>query len=218
MDPFMGLNCSPGLDWSVQAINPSDHDNTIASAPIRNVGRKSSGGKTPGRYWTSIWLRKPTLLTLIALFTALVASLIVLLTVELSRDGIPPTLSSNHYVWTYGPTAVLVVFLSLWRQVDYYCKPMQPWQEMYESPKDADNSLMLNHISPVLIISWIRAVHRRHVPVAASVTGFTTMKLIILFSTGLLVLRPTVISRSQPITLTTAFTTEGIMEDCTSKR
>jgi hypothetical protein len=204
----MDSNCSLGPDLSPQAAGPSDRDSIDTPALIGNVRRDSPEDETPGKYWTSIWLRKPTLLALIALFTALVASLIVLLTVAKAHDGIRPTLSSNRYAWTYGPTAVLVVVLGLWRQVDYYCKLMQPWQEMYKSPKDADNSLMLDYVSPILVTSWIRAVRRRHIPVAASIAGFTIMKLIILFSTGLLVLTPTVVTTSQPITLTTSFATD----------
>lgn len=114
----------------------------------------------------------------------------------------------NHYAWTYGPTAVLVIVLSLWRQVDYYCKLMHPWQKMYKSPTDAVDSFMLDYVSPLLITSWIRAVRRRHIPVAASIAGFIILKLIILFSTGLLVLSPTAVSRPQAITLVTDFNTE----------
>jgi hypothetical protein len=193
-------------DLSTQHEKPYDHDGIDNLTLSEDVGLESPEDETPGRYWTSLWLRKPTLLALIALFTALVASLVVLLIVERAHDGIRPTLSSNRYAWTYGPTAVLVVVLSLWRQVDYYCKLMQPWQEMHESPKDADNSLMLDYVSPILITSWIKAVRRRHIPVVASIAGFTIMKLIILFSTGLLVLTPTVLTRPQPLALTTSFT------------
>ena len=200
MEPAIELTCLPGYHFSSKSARPSDHEISDLQALIEDSEQEFPENELPGRYWTSIWLRKPTLLALIALFTALVASLIVLLVVEQDDDGIRPTLSSNHYVWTYGPTAVLVIVLSLWRQVDYYCKLMQPWQEMSKSPKDADNSLLLDYISPPLLTSWVQAVQRRHIPVAASVAGFAIMKLIILFSTGLLVLTPTTVTGLQNIT------------------
>jgi hypothetical protein len=208
MEPTTNSTCSPEPDLSRQSANPYDHDNVDTLTLTRGIEPESREDETPGRYWTSIWLRKPTLLALIALFTALAASLVVLLTVEQAHDGIRPSLSTNHYAWTYGPTAVLVVVLSLWRQVDYYCKLMQPWQEMYTGSKDAGNSLMLDYISPLMITSWIRAIRRGHTPVAASIAGFTIMKLIILFSTGLLVLTPTAVTRPQPMTFTTNFSTD----------
>ena len=80
---------------------------------------------------------------------------------------------------------------------------------MSKSPKDADNSLLLDYISPPLLTSWVQAVQRRHIPVAASVAGFAIMKLIILFSTGLLVLTPTTVTGLQNITLTTAFAADA---------
>jgi hypothetical protein len=208
MEPRTDMTCSSGSDLSTQSAIPYNNDVIDTPTLTEYIELESPEDKTPESNWTSVWLRKPTLLALIALFTALIASLIVLLTVEQAHDGIRPSVSSNHYAWTYGPTAALVVVLSLWRQVDYYCKLMQPWQEMSESAKDADNSLMLDYVSPLLVTSWIRAVRRRHVPVAASITGFTVLKLVILFSTGLLVLRPTLVSRRHPITLTTGFATD----------
>jgi hypothetical protein len=205
MKPRIDSNRSPEPDLSTQSATPYNNESIDTATLNDYVEPGSPEDETHGSYWTSIWLRRPTLLALVALFTALIASLIVLLTVEQAHDGIRPSLSSNHYAWTYGPTAVLIIVLSLWRQVDYYCKLMQPWQEMYKGPKDADNSLMLDYISPLMITSWIRAVRRGHIPVAASIAGFTVMKLIILFSTGLLVLTPTMVTRPQPITLTTSF-------------
>lgn len=205
MEPPIELTCLPGYHFSSKTATPPNNENSDTQALIEDVEYDFPENELPGRFWTSIWLRKQTLLALISLFTALIASLVVLWTMDQAHDGIHPVLSSNHYVWTYGPTAVLVVVLSLWRQVDYYCKLMQPWQEMYKSPKDAENSLLLDYVSPTLITSWVRAVHRRHIPVVASISGFAIMKLIILLSTGLLTLTPTTMTGLQGITLTTAF-------------
>jgi hypothetical protein len=168
MKPRIDSNRSPEPDLSTQSATPYNNESIDTATLNDYVEPGSPEDETHGSYWTSIWLRRPTLLALVALFTALIASLIVLLTVEQAHDGIRPSLSSNHYAWTYGPTAVLIIVLSLWRQVDYYCKLMQPWQEMYKGPKDADNSLMLDYISPLMITSWIRAVRRGHIPVAVS--------------------------------------------------
>jgi Protein of unknown function (DUF3433) len=85
---------------------------------------------TQHEFWSPKWLHRRTLLVFMALFAAFDASLIALWRSNKAQNGFRLTLSSNHYAWTYGPTAVLVVVLGLWRQVDYYCKILQPWQEM----------------------------------------------------------------------------------------
>jgi len=159
-------------------------------------------------YWSSIWLLKPTLGAFAALFAALAGSLGVLWASNTAQNGFATTLSSNHYTWTYGPTAILTLVVSLWRQVDYYCKAVQPWQELHRGPVDADRSVLLDYIGPMNIMSFPKAVRNRHLPVVASILGFALLKLGILVSTGLLVLNPTLEPRTIPVTLNNAFDSE----------
>ena len=63
--------------------------------------------------------------------------------------GLSIRIIQNHYVWTYGPTAVLVIVISFWRQVDYYCKARTPWQEMRNGATKASRSMLLDYISPL---------------------------------------------------------------------
>lgn len=76
---------------------------------------------------------------------------------------------------------------------------------MHRGATNAAQSVLLDYVSPMNITSFTRAVRYRHIPVAASITGFATLKLIILFSTGLLVLTPTSVSDMSPATITTKF-------------
>ena len=157
------------------------------------------------RHWTPFWLRKSTLLAFVVLYTAIAAALIVVWQASRSRNGFSVAAFPNHYAWTYGPTAILIIVLSLWRQVDYSCKIMQPWQELRKGPTKADNSVLLDYVSPMFVTSLITATRRRHYPVAASVAGFIMLKAIILLSTALLVLTPTKSERIGPVALTTNF-------------
>jgi hypothetical protein len=156
-------------------------------------------------YWTSFWLRKPTLFGLAALFIGLLASLIVVWFANKSQHGFRPTLSKNHYAWTYGPTTILVVVLSFWRQVDYHCKLIQPWQELRNGSTSADRSMLLDYLSPLNITSFVRAIRHRHAAVAASIAGFAILKAVVLSSTGLLRLTPVLLTTAHPVTLTTSF-------------
>jgi hypothetical protein len=100
---------------------------------------------------------------------------------------------------------VLVCVLAFWRQVDYYCKLMQPWQELRKGQVDAERSILLNYLSPMHTTSLVQAVRHRHAPIAASISGFIVLKANILLSTGVLVLTPVESTGPQPFTLNTRF-------------
>ncbi|KAI0440641.1 hypothetical protein F4803DRAFT_552925 [Xylaria telfairii] len=157
--------------------------------------------------WRSAWLYKRTLLALIFLFTSLWASLLVLFKYSVAHNGIQLTLSSNHYAWTYGPTAILIIVASLWRQVDYQCKSVQPWRCMQNNASTAEDSVLLDYISPLQVISFYRAASNRHWPVVCSVLGFAILKLIILVSTSLLLLSNTSLANTYDARLATSFST-----------
>ena len=187
---------------STVTTNDPDSD----KAADLTIGRLPDGVQArPREFWTPIWLRKRTLSALAALFASLAAALVVLWTANEAQNGFAPSLSTNHYAWTYGPTAILVVVLSFWRQVDYHCKTMQPWQELHKGCADAQRSVLLDYLSPIHITSLIRAVRYRHTPVIASIAGFVILKIVVLVSTGLLVLTPVSITEQHQVALTTEF-------------
>ncbi|KAH6972861.1 hypothetical protein BKA56DRAFT_555774 [Ilyonectria sp. MPI-CAGE-AT-0026] len=136
------------------------------------------------------WLSNAALVLFCLLFLTCAASLITLDRLIASRDGLALTISSSSYSWTYGPTAILVVILSFWRRVDYYYKSLQPWRELWAGPVPADKSLLLDYITPFQGTSMIRAIKNGHYAVAATIFSFFLLKLIILVSTALFVVAP----------------------------
>jgi len=115
---------------SVPAIVADDHIDNISSEgssqPANDKESNHARLDTAREYWNPLWLRKSTLIALVALFVSLAVALVVLWFIDKAQKGFPIMLTSNHYAWTYGPTAVLVVVISFWRQVEYHCKMMQP--------------------------------------------------------------------------------------------
>jgi hypothetical protein len=160
------------------------------------------------QYWTPIWLRKYTLVGFATLFASLAAALVVLWFTNKQQNGYTTLLGTNHYAWTYGPTAILVVVLSLWRQVEYHCKMLQPWQELRKGTADAERSMLLDYLSPLQVTSFVQAVRYRHPPVAASIAGFAVLKAIVLVSTGLLVLTPVEVTEQRLVTVAAVFDSE----------
>ena len=110
---------------TLQATVADNHTDSIASdgssQTAYNKKDNTAHSDTAHEFWNPFWLRKSTLLALAALFASLATALIALWSSNKAQKGFPITLSSNHYAWTYGPTAMLIIVISFWRQVEYHC-------------------------------------------------------------------------------------------------
>lgn len=106
-----------------------------------------------------------------------------------AQDGLPLTITSSEYSWTYGPTAILVIILSFWRRIDYYYKSIQPWRELQSGPTPASRSVLLDYVSPFQLQTMYKGFKMRHYQVTASILTFFILKGIILISTTLFVVQ-----------------------------
>ncbi|KAI1291624.1 hypothetical protein F5Y03DRAFT_30422 [Xylaria venustula] len=189
-DPYGYPSSHPSLQ-SEQASNRTREDDILA--PHDKV------------LWKPIWLRKRILVLFIGLFTTLWISILLLWRYDIKHNGFGITISSSHYSWTYGPTLLLTIIVSFWRQVDYYCKISQPWMSMGFRIADARKSLLLDYVSPFELKSLYKATKNRHWAVAASNLGFVILKFITVISTVLLQPSPTLLSKSTPVTIMSQF-------------
>lgn len=202
----------PGLSLATDAKDTIGHHPASSQHEEQAIDVTATSVTADQTYWTPIWLRRRFLLALLALLLCLAASLIILFVVNIVYSGFPRMVSISKYTWTYGPTAILVCVLALWRQVDYHCKLMQPWQELSGGQVDAERSMLLDYLSPMHITSLTKAFGLRHVPVAASIAGFMILKVIILLSTGLLILTPMHFTGPQSVVIDTRFNTKSFWE------
>ena len=129
--------------------------------------------------WRPLWLRKWVLAIFAILFAVLLVALLVVRYYVHRDQGLAVAQSTSHYVWTYLPTTVLVVLVALWRPVDYYCKSLTPWAELWKLPTTASKSVLLDYISPFQILSCIRALSHGHWAVFASIVAFFILKLMV---------------------------------------
>lgn len=74
---------------------------------------------------------------------------------------------------------------------------------------NAADSVMLDYVSPLQIFSLWQALRGKHWPVVCSILGFLTSKVVVLFSTGLLVSLPTIHSRDANLALLVTFDDSG---------
>jgi hypothetical protein len=141
------------------------------------------------------------------LFAILVLALLLLWHYSNVYNGFA-LISLNHYAWTFDPTAILVIVVSVWRQVDFYCKAIAPWDELRKGDATASRILRLDYISPIQATSLGQALKNRHFSVAATILGFAILKLVTSVSTGLLVVVATQMLASN-VTLTTMTAISG---------
>ncbi|KEF53553.1 uncharacterized protein A1O9_10528 [Exophiala aquamarina CBS 119918] len=135
-------------------------------------------------------LTRPILLIFAFLSAAVVASLQGIYSRSQSNQGITQSNDNLHYLWTYGPTAILILFTVVWRQVDYAVKSLQPWAEMANGPVSAERSLLLDYVTPFQGVVLWRSIFSGHYVITLSITTFFLTKALTIVSTGLLTLQP----------------------------
>ncbi|RVX67370.1 hypothetical protein B0A52_09151 [Exophiala mesophila] len=132
------------------------------------------------------WGKKYILYLLIGLFIGLTVALMLIWHFNTKNHGFP-VFVDNHYAWTYGPTAILVLVVSVWRQVDHHYKLVAPWTTLERGAALAKHSLLLDYISPIQLISFWQSLRNGHLSVTLTILGFFILKIITVVSTGVLV-------------------------------
>ncbi|KAM5353963.1 hypothetical protein ACJ41O_000613 [Fusarium nematophilum] len=145
--------------------------------------------------WTPIWLSKTVLVIFALVFACMMLATGLLYHFSEENNGISTQKESNHYGWKYGPTALLVVVAALWRQVDHQNKMLMPWKELQQGPSPTEKSLLLDYVSPILPTALWGAIKSRHWAVVLSITGHLLILGTTIFSTGLLILESTEVTR-----------------------
>lgn len=136
----------------------------------------------PSQLWIPIWLSKIVLICFLLLFAALLTGLLLIWHWNLEKNGFYVAPSTSPYTWTYGPTAVLVIVISLWRMVDFNCKSLTPWDELRRGPVVASRSLLLDYLSPFQLSSLLKALRNGHVAVMSTIAGFVILKALVSLS------------------------------------
>ncbi|KAK8103186.1 hypothetical protein PG984_016332 [Apiospora sp. TS-2023a] len=192
----ISLNNQPLPDTGDEPVTPrtSTSVSTVSHTgpdPLQRQSTKSSSSQgqankpKPSAKWNPFFLSKLFLIPFTLVLAALATTLIVLRIASEKNQGFPLT-THNRYLWTYAPTAVLVLVVSGWQQIEYRCKLLQPWRELRDGPTTASNSVLLDYISPNVFSSLWRAGKLRHISVLVALLGGPLLRLVIVASTGLL--------------------------------
>ncbi|KAJ4989773.1 hypothetical protein SVAN01_04803 [Stagonosporopsis vannaccii] len=165
------------------------HVGTSSVTPSLTEKNAQAPAQRPG--WTSTYLQNVTLLSFAFAFLTLLLAVIALAVVDAKQDGIANAKSSEHYLWTYGPTAVLVIVAAFWNQVEYRTKHAQPWVLLQQKPTPASRTLFMDYITPGKPEALWTSLRRSHWPVAITIVNSFLITLLTVSSTGLLMLQST---------------------------
>lgn len=173
----------------------------VASAPRSSQDKGYTTGSVKSLYargmlqkWS--WLCRTVIWMHCADFVILIIALILLYHYSQLRDGFSITESTNPYTWKYGPTAVLVIVIALWLQVDYRLKLQAPWARMQSTSCPVEDSVLLDYITPSWPSVLLSSARNRDWKVIASLTTHLLLRIVVLFSTGLFIASSTQITRT----------------------
>lgn len=133
--------------------------------------------------WSALWNQPIVLWMLAVLYMACVAGLVILRHYSASHGGFFISEATSHYTWTYGPTAIIIMAASLWRQVDICYRVTAPWAELRKGSKAIPDLLRDDYISPLPHTILYRSFRARQITVLISTVGQILFR--ILVRTGL---------------------------------
>ncbi|KAJ5656634.1 hypothetical protein N7507_008584 [Penicillium longicatenatum] len=185
---------------------------------ISSVSSHAAGAINPQKSgWRPIYLRKWVLILFVITFCAVIAVLEVLNYVSSANQGLASSVESRHYLWTYGPTAILTVIAALWARVEFQAKQSAPWQAMFEKPEEPEKSVLLDYISGMQPVALVSAMGNKHYVVAAGIACSLLLRLLIIVSTSLFSLEEVQVSKSNvPILLQGNFSTLSVSDFSTA--
>ena len=154
----------------------------------------------------AIYLEKAALFSFIVVFSALIVSVEVLRYVSNNNYGLATSHQTLHYLWTYGPTAILTLIASFWSRVECQTKIYAPWCRLHKGPTEARRSLLLDYLSRSQLAAIYAAIRNNDYTVAAACINSLVLRLTIVVSTSLIVLLPIEVPVHEiPLTLRSEF-------------
>lgn len=150
-------------------------------------------------------MRKTVLLIFIALAVAMIAALEVLYYLSTRRQGLVESQSNLRYLWTYGPTAVLIVFAAFWGRVEYETQLTAPWLKI-ESKGNSSDAMLMDYVNMFSLSVPFRALKNGDYRVAAVSTISLLLVVQTVISTALFTLSSVeVFGVSAPIVINSQF-------------
>lgn len=156
--------------------------------------------------WRPFYLRRTVLAGCAVVFALILVTVAALLAFSNKHQGIGNGNSNQHYLWTFGPTAILTLVAAFWSRVEYQSKMVAPWIRMERGPSQPKQGLLLDYLSDFQPWSIVKGFRNRDYVVSIATTVSVLIKIMIIVSTGLISLSLTpVADESFPMVLQDRF-------------
>ncbi|KAI1429621.1 hypothetical protein F5Y12DRAFT_796543 [Xylaria sp. FL1777] len=161
--------------------------------------------------WRPFYLRRTVLLGFTIVFILIVVALESLTAISHKNNGIATGMPTEHYLWTYGPTAILTAVAAVWARTEYQSKLVAPWIRLWENRRSkrtatASRTLLLDYVSQFSIFATVNSFRNRDFVVFITLMVSIIIKVLIVLSSGLISLELTNVTRdSYPMILESKF-------------
>jgi hypothetical protein len=107
--PILLTALSPRAHHSVDLRNHSPEHSLLPTVQVEADKAENKPPSPPTKSWTPLMLQRRVLVTISIALLFLIVSLEIVLKISANRNGFGPIESDLHYLWTYGPTAGIVI-------------------------------------------------------------------------------------------------------------
>jgi hypothetical protein len=177
------------LHFDLQKSQPATTSSKVAAKATSEV-LVTEAASSNMLAWRPLYLRRIVLSAFLASFILMIAAIETLLGISNQKDGLATSDASLHYLWTYGPTAMLTLLAAFWARVEYQSKLIMPWLRLAQPAQKADRTLLLDYTSAFQPVALYRSLQSKDVMVSLTITVSLLIKLLIIISTGLISLSP----------------------------
>lgn len=156
--------------------------------------------------WRPRYLQSSAQIPAMFVFFLLAATVEVLLVISLRNDGLATSNEDIHYLWTYGPTALLTLVAAVWGRVVFQAQLVAPWYRLMQPRTEAQKSILLDYFDMISPVAIFNSLKNQDWIVSISVSVSLLIQLVIVLSTGLIDLSLTEITdTSYPMRVTRKF-------------
>ncbi|KAI0153260.1 hypothetical protein GGR57DRAFT_502998 [Xylariaceae sp. FL1272] len=185
-------NGDVSCDLSTQASQISSAFSVAVESNQQVVGSDITSGSDAAGNCPGAW--KPKHLSPSALSLRIISVTVFLVVnqglVQYSRrnDGLVMPSTKFHYLWTFGPMAILTLIDALWGRLECQAMAASPWTHL-SCGESAESTLLLDYMSMARPVAVIKAFRKRDWVVAAAVSCRLLLRVAIVLSTALISLK-----------------------------
>ncbi|KAH0283938.1 hypothetical protein KCU62_g8649, partial [Aureobasidium sp. EXF-3399] len=175
-----------GTDREMLTYRPGRYDTLPGERPGFRQARRAY------RPWS---LRRDSLLGFSVILLGMIATLEYLLVFSWKDEKLATSYENERYLWKYGPTAGEYQTASeqpavYWGNLEYRVRILVPWKLMSDKPQPAEQSVLLDYVSPMQPVVLFSSARAKHWPVLTAAIGSILITALTVISTSLFAVEP----------------------------